>query len=73
MVNNPIDVVKTKMQGLEAKLYKNSFDCARKILTTQGPMFFYRGATPRLIRVCGDAAIAFTVYGEIVKFLDKLW
>mmetsp|Transcript_16824 Transcript_16824/g.23414 ORF Transcript_16824/g.23414 Transcript_16824/m.23414 type:complete len:314 (-) Transcript_16824:41-982(-) len=73
MVNNPIDVIKTKMQGLEAKLYKNSFDCARKILVNQGPMFFYRGATPRLIRVCGDAAIAFTVYGEIVKLLDKLW
>ena len=29
--NTPIDVVKTRMQGLEAKNYKNSFDCAKQI------------------------------------------
>ena len=27
--NTPLDVVKTRMQGLEAKKYKNTFDCAR--------------------------------------------
>ena len=71
-VNNPLDVIKTKMQGLEAKQYKNSFDCARSILVNQGPSFFYRGVTPRLARVCGDAAIVFGIYGKLVDFYTYL-
>ncbi|PRP77232.1 hypothetical protein PROFUN_15126 [Planoprotostelium fungivorum] len=64
LVNNPLDVVKTQMQGLDASKYKGSFDCARLLFRTHGPFFFYKGAVPRLIRVCGDAAIAFSVYGR---------
>jgi len=69
-VNNPIDVVKTKMQGLEAKQYKNTLDCAWTILKTQGPMFFYKGVTPRVARVCGDAAISFTVYYRLLDWVN---
>ena len=29
--NTPIDVIKTRMQGLESSKYKNSFDCCLKI------------------------------------------
>jgi len=71
LVNNPLDVVKTKMQGLDAHLYKNSFDCAKKILQQQGPMFFYKGVTPRMVRVCGDSAITFTIYNKIVGFINS--
>ena len=35
--NTPVDVVKTRMQGLEAKKYKNTFDCAVKIWKHEGP------------------------------------
>jgi len=72
LVNNPLDVVKTKMQGLDAAQYTSSLDCTRKILANQGPLFFYKGVTPRMMRVCGDAAVTFTVYGELVKLLTKL-
>lgn len=34
--NTPIDVVKTRMQGLEAKKYKNTLDCAVKIWKHEG-------------------------------------
>eukprot|EP01116_Phalansterium_solitarium_P000391 TRINITY_DN10261_c0_g1_i1.p1 TRINITY_DN10261_c0_g1~~TRINITY_DN10261_c0_g1_i1.p1 ORF type:complete len:299 (-),score=45.38 TRINITY_DN10261_c0_g1_i1:201-1097(-) len=71
--NNPIDVVKTKMQGLDRNLYKSSWNCAVTLLRTQGPMVFYRGVTPRLIRVCGDSAIAFSMYGEITKLYNYLF
>lgn len=71
-VNNPIDVTKTKMQGLESKQYKNSFHCAKTILMTQGPMFFYRGVTPRLVRVCGDVAIQMTLYEKLVKLINYM-
>jgi solute carrier family 25 citrate transporter 1 len=71
-VNNPIDVIKTKMQGLEAAQYKNSFHCAKEIFVKQGPLFFYSGAVPRLTRVCGDAAIVFTVYERLVDFFTDM-
>lgn len=29
--NNPFDVVKTKMQGVDAAKYSNTFDCFRKV------------------------------------------
>lgn len=65
-VNNPLDVVKTRMQGLEASNYKGSWDCFKQILL-KSPLSFYRGVTPRLIRVCGDAAVTFTAYGYYVR------
>ena len=41
--NTPIDVVKTRMQGIEASRYKNTMDCARQILVNEGPKAFYKG------------------------------
>lgn len=35
--NTPLDVVKTRMQGLEASKYKNTLDCAYQIATKEGP------------------------------------
>ena len=35
--NTPLDVIKTRMQGLEASKYKNTFDCAKSILVNEGP------------------------------------
>lgn len=66
MLNNPLDVIKTQMQGLEAAKYKGVFDCFKTLLSTQGPLFFYKGVTPRLARVCGDTAIVFSLN-------EKLW
>lgn len=34
--NTPIDVVKTRMQGLDRKKYKNTFDCALQIWKNEG-------------------------------------
>jgi solute carrier family 25 citrate transporter 1 len=34
--NTPIDVIKTRMQGLEARKYKNTLDCAVKIAKHEG-------------------------------------
>jgi solute carrier family 25 (mitochondrial citrate transporter), member 1 len=34
--NNPIDVVKSRMQGLEAHKYKSSWDCAKRVIQTDG-------------------------------------
>ena len=50
--NTPIDVVKTRMQGLDATRYKGTLDCAAQIMRNEGPRAFYKGATARLVRVC---------------------
>ena len=35
--NTPVDVVKTRMQGLESSKYKNTLDCAVQIMKNEGP------------------------------------
>jgi solute carrier family 25 citrate transporter 1 len=36
--NTPLDVVKTRMQSLEASKYKSTLDCAIKIMRNEGPL-----------------------------------
>lgn len=71
--NTPIDVVKTRMQGLEASKYKNSLDCALKIIKHEGPKAFYKGTVPRLSRVCLDVAITFMIYDSFMEVFNKVW
>ncbi|XP_063812204.1 tricarboxylate transport protein, mitochondrial-like [Pseudophryne corroboree] len=71
--NTPLDVIKTRMQGLEAHKYKSTLDCASQILRNEGPLAFYKGTIPRLGRVCLDVAIVFVIYEEVVKVLNRVW
>ncbi|GAB5371681.1 hypothetical protein AAMO2058_001600700 [Amorphochlora amoebiformis] len=68
-----IDVVKSRMQGLQASQYKNSLDCASQIIANEGIAGLYKGVTPRLMRVCCEVGITMSMYGEVVKFLDSIW
>ncbi|CAH1394335.1 unnamed protein product [Nezara viridula] len=71
--NTPIDVVKTRMQGLEASKYKNTFDCFSKIWKQEGFTAFYKGTVPRLSRVCLDVAITFMIYESFMDLFNKVW
>ncbi|XP_058805929.1 putative tricarboxylate transport protein, mitochondrial [Phymastichus coffea] len=71
--NTPIDVVKTRMQGLEAAKYKNSWDCAVQVWKKEGPRAFYKGTVPRLGRVCLDVAITFMIYDSFMDLFNKFW
>ncbi|KAI2661968.1 Tricarboxylate transport protein, mitochondrial [Labeo rohita] len=44
--NTPLDVIKTRMQGLEAHKYKNTMDCAMKIMRHEGPAAHSPAAGP---------------------------
>jgi len=70
--NNPIDVVKTRLQGLEANKYKNFVDCFMQILRNEGPLTFYKGTTARLGRVCFDVGFTFVCYESIMNLLEKV-
>ncbi|XP_065839943.1 tricarboxylate transport protein, mitochondrial-like [Oscarella lobularis] len=71
--NTPIDVVKTRMQGLDAKEYKSTIDCFAKIWKNEGFLAFYKGTVPRLGRVVFDVAFVFTLYEKTMKLLDWAW
>ncbi|KAH8099839.1 mitochondrial inner membrane protein [Cristinia sonorae] len=62
----PIDLVKTRMQNQRSSvvgqlLYKNSFDCVKKVFRNEGFIGFYRGLGPQLIGVAPEKAIKLTV------------
>nr|GAT57466.1 mitochondrial inner membrane protein [Mycena chlorophos] len=66
----PIDMVKTRMQNQRSTvvgqmLYKNSLDCAQKILRNEGFLGFYRGLGPQLVGVAPEKAIKLTVNDAI--------
>jgi solute carrier family 25 (mitochondrial citrate transporter), member 1 len=71
--NNPFDVVKTRMQGTDAKKYKNTMDCFVQIMKNEGLKGYYRGCLARMGRVVPGQGIIFasmnTVTGLVNKFL----
>ncbi|CAD6996434.1 tricarboxylate transport protein, mitochondrial [Ceratitis capitata] len=71
--NTPLDVVKTRMQGLEASKYKNTADCALQIWRNEGVTAFYKGTVPRLGRVCLDVAITFMIYDSFMELFNQVW
>ena len=68
-----IDVVKSRMQSLDAAKYNSSLHCLSETVRNEGIMALYKGVGPRLSRVCCEVAITMTLYGEVVKVLNKFW
>ena len=58
-------MIKTRMQGLEAKKYKNTLDCAKQIMTNEGLKAFYKGTIPRLVRSVLNVGLTFMLYDSI--------
>jgi len=75
--NTPIDVIKTKMQGLEAHKYSGNVDCIKKTYAQEGFKGFYKGTMPRMGRVVADVAIVFFLFDalkpKMTKATDKIW
>ena len=71
----PIDLVKTRLQNqrsassIAEKLYKNSFDCFKKVLKYEGFFGLYRGLVPQLVGVAPEKAIKLTVSSFLVFFV----
>jgi solute carrier family 25 aspartate/glutamate transporter 12/13 len=62
----PIDLVKTRMQNQRSSrvgemLYKNSWDCAKKVVKNEGFTGLYSGVLPQLVGVAPEKAIKLTV------------
>lgn len=68
-----MDVVKTVMQGLDAKKYGNFANCFLHIVKTEGIMGLYKGTVARASRVVADVAITFFLYDIIHELLNSTW
>ncbi|KAL2914861.1 hypothetical protein HK105_205603 [Polyrhizophydium stewartii] len=61
----PLDVVKTRMQGLGAQeRYRHSLDCLAQVVRGEGVRALWKGATPRLGRLIFSGGIVFSVYEQ---------
>lgn len=74
----PIDLVKTRLQNQRTGslvgelMYRNSFDCLKKVIRHEGFFGLYRGLLPQLMGVAPEKAIKLTVNDFVRdKFMDR--
>ncbi len=76
LVNNPLDVVKTRMQkqvirpGTEPK-YKSLMQSCVVIAKEEGTLALWKGITPRLMRIMPGQAITFMTYEAVSKQMER--
>lgn len=77
LVNNPLDVVKTRLQkqvikpGQEPK-YKGLGQSIVIIAKEEGPLALWKGITPRLLRIMPGQAITFMTYEAVSKQMNRM-
>lgn len=69
----PFDVIKTRMQGLEAAKYKTTLNCLTTIVQQEGVWALWRGSIPRLSRVMCSTSLQFTFYEHLMAALNPIW
>lgn len=71
ILSYPWDTVRRRMMmqsGRKDILYKNTWDCAVKIIKNEGPSAMFKGALSNVFRGTGGALVL-AIYDEIQKFL----
>lgn len=68
LITQPADVVKTRMQ-LYPTMYSGNMSAIISILRSDGVRGMFRGAVPRMLRRTLMAAMAWTVYEELMVYL----
>lgn len=65
IINNPIDVIKTRLQSNEKNI--KSINIIKNIYRNFGIKGFYKGLIPRLLRIIPGQGITFTVFDYLSK------
>lgn len=72
--NAPIDTIKTRLQKTPAEPGQSAIQritlICKDMFRQEGPKAFYKGITPRVMRVAPGQAVTFTVYEWIKKRLE---
>ena len=73
--NAPIDTIKTRLQKMPAEEGQSGLSRVRTITTDmfkqEGSRAFYKGITPRIMRVAPGQAVTFTVYEYLKGWLES--
>lgn len=75
IVAYPFDTMQRRLQieaskPLDQQIYKGMGDCFQKILASEGPAGFFKGALANILRGTG-AAIVLVLYDEIMNFIER--
>jgi solute carrier family 25 citrate transporter 1 len=72
--NAPIDTIKTRLQKTPAEPGQTAISrimlISKVMFKQEGPKAFYKGITPRVMRVAPGQAVTFTVYEYLKKKLE---
>jgi hypothetical protein len=72
-LNQPIDVIKSRMQAAPRGTYAGMAHCARAVVAEAGGYGgLYAGFTPRLCRVVAETSLCFLFYEQIFSYLRSL-
>eukprot|EP00540_Astrosyne_radiata_P013551 CAMPEP_0116853284 /NCGR_PEP_ID=MMETSP0418-20121206/17821_1 /TAXON_ID=1158023 /ORGANISM="Astrosyne radiata, Strain 13vi08-1A" /LENGTH=398 /DNA_ID=CAMNT_0004485657 /DNA_START=35 /DNA_END=1231 /DNA_ORIENTATION=- len=76
LVNNPLDVVKTRLQKQvvipgKAPKYTGLFQACTVIAKEEGVLALWKGITPRLLRIMPGQAITFMTYEAVNAFVVR--
>ncbi|KAK9472264.1 mitochondrial carrier domain-containing protein [Dipodascopsis tothii] len=76
LCNAPIDTIKTRMQREAGQTGEGAITrvsrISRTLIQKEGFFAFYKGITPRVMRVAPGQAVTFAVYEQVSKVLDNL-
>ncbi|KAG6885047.1 hypothetical protein C0993_006374 [Termitomyces sp. T159_Od127] len=74
--NAPIDTIKTRLQKATAapgvSAFQRIFAIASDMWKQEGFRSFYKGITPRVLRVAPGQAIVFAVYERVSNLMEKI-
>ncbi|KAK9388130.1 mitochondrial carrier domain-containing protein [Lipomyces mesembrius] len=74
--NAPIDTIKTRMQKEPAIEGESAFGrvsrISKHLMQREGFFAFYKGITPRVMRVAPGQAVTFAVYEQVSKSLEQV-
>jgi len=70
-ITMPFDVVKTRLQGLQAAKYGGVFSCFRFILVNEGVLRLWKGTVPRLSRLAAAGGISFSAMEQVMQLLNR--
>ena len=72
--NAPIDTIKTRLQKMPGQPGETALSrimaIARDMFKQEGMHAFYKGITPRIMRVAPGQAVTFTVYEYLKTWLE---
>eukprot|EP01064_Diplonema_japonicum_P024304 TRINITY_DN3484_c0_g3_i1.p1 TRINITY_DN3484_c0_g3~~TRINITY_DN3484_c0_g3_i1.p1 ORF type:complete len:282 (+),score=26.89 TRINITY_DN3484_c0_g3_i1:76-921(+) len=72
LVTQPIDLVKTRMQGPMSGKYNSTLHCLATVVSTEGAKVLYSGTIPRMLRVGANVGLTFTIFPLMKKLISSI-